>query len=414
LVVDLAVVPNFTLHDGLLRYKDRIWVSEDTHLQHRIVEALHSSPLGGHSGIPVTYNHLKKLFAWTKLKPFVQKFVQECQVCLQAKPDRAAYPGLLQPLPVPPSAWDTISMDFIEGIPRSQHVDYILVVVDKFTKYGNFLRLSHPYTARSVAQAFMSNIYKLHELPSVIISDRDLVFTSQFWQHLFRLTWIELKLSSSYHPQTDGQTERVNQCLETYLRCFPNACPTKWKDWLPVAEYWYNTSLHSAFGRSPFEVLYGRQPRTLGISVNNKIPAQVSDWLQERSLMQELVHQHLVRAQARMKKQSDQRRSKRSFDVGDLVYLKLQPYAQSFVMPRSHHKLSIKYFRPYLVTDRVGAVAYRLQLPDNCRIHPVVHVSQLKLAAGFKGVASSSLPPSLPELRVPVRVLQTQGLSKGN
>jgi hypothetical protein len=223
-----------------------------------------------------------------------------------------------------------------------------------------------------------------------------------------------LKLSSSYHPQTDGQTEQVNQCLETYLRCFANACPTKWKDWLPVAEYWYNTSLHSALGRSPFEVLYDRQPRTLGISVNNTIPAQLSDWLQERSLMQELVHQHLVRAQARMKKQADHHRSERSFAVGDWVYLKLQPYAQSSVMPRSHHKLSFKYFGPYLVTGCVGAVAYRLQLPDNSRIHPVVHVSQLKLAAGFKGVASSSLPPSLPELRVPVRVLQTQGLSKGN
>jgi hypothetical protein len=91
-------------------------------------------------------------------------------------------------------------MDFIEGLPRSQHVDCILVVVDKFTKYGHFLPLSHPYTARSVAQAFLSNIYKLHGLPSVIIFDRDPVFTSQFWQHLFRLAGIELKLSSSYHP----------------------------------------------------------------------------------------------------------------------------------------------------------------------------------------------------------------------
>jgi hypothetical protein len=165
----------------------------------------------------------------------------------------------------------------------------------------------------------------------VIISDRDPMFTSQFWQHLFGLAGIELKLSSSYHPQTDGQTERVNQCLETYLRCFANACPTKWKDWLPVAEYWYNTSLHSALGRSPFEVLYGRQPRTLGISVNNTIPAQLSDWLQERSLMQELVHQHRVRAQARMKKQADQNRSERSFAVGDWVYLKLQPGARSII-----------------------------------------------------------------------------------
>lgn len=110
----------------------------------------------------------------------------------RAKPDRTTYPGKLQPLPVPEATWDTISLDFIEGLPRSSTADCILVVVDKFTKYGHFIPLSHPYTALTVAQCFMTEVYRLHGLPSAIISDRDPIFTSQFWRHLFRLTGTDL------------------------------------------------------------------------------------------------------------------------------------------------------------------------------------------------------------------------------
>ena len=140
-------------------------------------------------------------------------------------------------------------MDFIEGLPRSKSYNYILVVVDKFSKYAHFLPLSHPFTALQVAQLYLNHIYKLHGLPTAIISDRDKVFTSQVWQELFRLSDIKLLMSSSYHPQMDGQTERLNQCLETFLRWLVHSCPTKWLDWLPLAEYWYNTTFHSALGR---------------------------------------------------------------------------------------------------------------------------------------------------------------------
>lgn len=171
----------------------------------------------------------------------------------------------------------------------------------------------------------MDNVYRLHGMPSAIISDRDRVFTSSFWQALFRLSGTQLRLSTCYHPQTDGQTERVNQCLETYLRCFVHACPSKWSSWLSLAEFWYNSSLHSALGRSPFEVLYGHAPRHFGLSaesVGSDVPA-LNQWLSEWAVMQDLVKQHLLRAQARMKKQSDQQRSKREFSVGDWVFLKI-------------------------------------------------------------------------------------------
>jgi transposase InsO family protein len=167
-----------------------------------------------------------------------------------SKPDRHKYPGLIQPLPIPEAAWQIISLDFIEGLPRSAHADTILVVVDLFSKYAHFLPLLHPYTALKVAQLLMDSVYKLHGLPQSIVSDRDKVFTSKFWQELFKLTSTTLRMSSSYHPQTNGQTERVNQCLETFLRSFVHACPTKWSHWLSLAEYWNNTSFHSSLGRS--------------------------------------------------------------------------------------------------------------------------------------------------------------------
>jgi len=215
-------------------------------------------------------------------------------------------------------------MDFVEGLPPSGAANAILVVVDKFSKFAHFIALKHPFTAKTVAQLFLDHIYRLHGLPTSIISDRDKIFTSQFWQALFKAAGTSLRLSSSYHPQTDGQTEQVNQCLETFLRCFAHSCPSQWHRWLSLAEYWYNTSFHSALGKSPFEVLYGFPPRHMGLDVDSvpQVP-DLASWLAGRRHMQELVQQHLLRAQERMKRQADKGRSERVFSVGDKVFLKL-------------------------------------------------------------------------------------------
>ncbi|WVZ90411.1 hypothetical protein U9M48_036717 [Paspalum notatum var. saurae] len=134
-----------------------------------------------------------------------------------AKPDRSKLPGLLQTLDIPPSAWHTVSMDFVEGLPRSSSANCILVMVDKFTKYAHFIALLHPFSAQKIAKVFLQSVYKLHGMPVSIISDRDRIFTSTFWRELFKLAGVTLNMSLAYHPQSDRQTERVNQCLETYL-----------------------------------------------------------------------------------------------------------------------------------------------------------------------------------------------------
>lgn len=178
------------------------------------------------------------------------------------------------------------TMDFIEGLPQSRQFNCILVIVDKLSKYAHFIPLAHPYMAPKVAELFVDTIYRLHGMPKILVSDRDPVFTSKFWRCVFQATGTQLRLSTAYHPETDGQTERVNQSIECYLRCFISSHPKKWSQWLSMCEFWYNTNWHSSLGKSPFEVIYGRQPRYFGITASSNIaPDDIQQWLADRQLV---------------------------------------------------------------------------------------------------------------------------------
>lgn len=143
------------------------------------------------------------------------------------------------------------------------------MVVDRYSKYSHFIALKHPFTAVQVAQLFLDHVYKLHELPKSITSDRDKVFIRQFWQYLFKSLGTKQQLSTAYHPQTDGETETVNRCLETNLKCMTSERPKHWSKWLALAEYWYNTNFHSSLQMIPFEVLYNTKPQ---LSILHQIP----------------------------------------------------------------------------------------------------------------------------------------------
>jgi hypothetical protein len=216
----------------------------------------------------------------------------------------------------------------------------------------------------------VDNIVKLHGVPQSIVSDRDKIFTSNFWKELFRLQGTMLKMSTSYHPQTDGQTEVVNRCLENYLRCFAGDKPKEWTRWLPWAEWWYNTTCHSATKMIPFEAVYGLPP---------PIVDQVDRFLQDRTQILRLLKDNLTTTQSRMKHQADKHRSEREFSIGDWVFLHLQPYCQISIQVRSSMK-------------RIGPVAYRLDLSPDSKIHPVFHVSCLKKKLGEHVFPQHHLP----------------------
>lgn len=255
-----SLIKDFSIEDGCLFYRHRLYVPKCSKLKELILYEGHNAPTSGHPGYAKTLNSIRRNYFWPGQKGDVLRYVKQCLSCQRIKAERIKMPGKLHPLDIPQMKWEFISMDFVTGLPTVQGgYDSIMVVVDMLTKVSHLLPVKTTYTATDISRIFVKEIFRLHGLPKRIISDRDAKFTSKFWKALFDALGTQLCFSSAYHPQSDGQTERVNQVIEDILRAYCSREPRKWIQFLPLVEFAYNASFHRSIGMSPFNALYGQE-----------------------------------------------------------------------------------------------------------------------------------------------------------
>ncbi|KAL0560424.1 hypothetical protein IC582_000829 [Cucumis melo] len=354
--------------------------ASDSAVKTELLSEAHSSPFSMHPGSTKMYQDLKRVYWWRNMKREVAEFVSKCLVCQQVKAPRQKPAGLLQPLSIPEWKWENVSMDFITGLPRTlRGFTVIWVVVDRLTKSAHFVPGKSTYTASKWAQLYMSEIVRLHGVPVSIVSDRDARFTSKFWKGLQTAMGTRLDFSTAFHPQTDGQTERLNQVLEDMLRACALEFPGSWDSHLHLMEFAYNNSYQATIGMAPFEALYGKCCRS---------PVCWDEVGEQRLMGPELVQStneaiqkirsRMHTAQSRQKSYADVRRKDLEFEVGDKVFLKVAPM-RGVLRFEKRGKLSPRFVGPFEILERIGPVAYRLALPPSLTtVHDVFHVSMLR------------------------------------
>ncbi|KAL0544935.1 hypothetical protein IC582_020065 [Cucumis melo] len=366
--------------DGGLLFERRLCVPSDSAVKTELLAEAHSSPFSMHPGNTKMYQDLKRVYWWRNMKREVAEFVSKCLVCQQVKAPRQKPAGLLQPLSIPEWKWENVSMDFITGLPRTlRGFTVIWVVVDRLTKSAHFVPGKSTYTASKWAQLYMSEIVRLHGVPVSIFSDRDARFTSKFWKGLQTAMGTRLDFSTAFHPQTDGQTERLNQVLEDMLRACALEFPGSWDSHLHLMEFAYNNSYQATIGMAPFEALYGkccRSPVCWGEVGEQRLMGP--ELVQSTNEAIQKIRSRMHTAQSRQKSYADVRRKDLEFEIGDKVFLKVAPMRGVLRFER-RGKLSPRFVGPFEILERIGPVAYRLALPPSLStVHDVFHVSMLR------------------------------------
>ncbi|KAL0546479.1 hypothetical protein IC582_016389 [Cucumis melo] len=366
--------------DGGLLFERRLCVPSDSAVKTELLSEAHSSPFSMHPGSTKMYHDLKRVYWWRKMKREVAEFVSRCLVCQQVKAPRQKPAGLLQPLSIPEWKWENVSMDFITGLPRTlRGFTVIWVVVDRLTKSAHFVPGKSTYTASKWAQLYMSEIVRLHGVPVLIVSDRDARFTSKFWKGLQTAMGTRLDFSTAFHPQIDGQTERLNQVLEDMLRACALEFPGSWDSHLHLMEFAYNNSYQATIGMTPFEALYGKCCRsTVCWGEVGEQRLMGPELVQSTNEAIQKIRSRMHTAQSRQKSYADVRRKDLEFEVGDKVFLKVAPMRGVLRFER-RGKLSPRFVGPFEILERIGPVAYRLALsPSLSTVHDVFHVSMLR------------------------------------
>jgi hypothetical protein len=388
-----------------LQFRDNLWwkgkqvvVPDIPWVRKGILYELHDAPYSGHTGVLKTLEKVTRMFWWPKLRRFVTDYVARCEACQRNKSSNQKPAGLLQPLPIPKRPWDSVSMDFVTGLPVSaKGMDAIIVFVDRLTKMVHLAATTTTVDAVGTAILFKDHVLKLHGLPLDIVSDRGSVFVGNFFSALLELLGVTHNRSTAFHPQTDGQTERVNRVMEEMLRHYVmDSRQRGWEESLAAVEFAINNSYHESIGTTPFRANGGRDPRLpLMIPDDCETPAakEFAEILQDELRR---AKKCLEAAQQRQKHYADARRREATFEVGANVLLRTTNLKLRTAGDTSTTtKLLPKWVGPFEITQKVGEVAYKLDLPDSWRIHPVFHVSLLK---PYLTDSDSRLQPPTPEI----------------
>jgi len=393
----------YGFQDGLFYHQNKVVVPPS--FQEQVVEMIHSSPLSGHPGTRKTIELVSRDFFWPKLRKTVRKYISTCDSCIRVKASQKHPLGLLQPLPVPDQKWWVVTMDFITSLPESQGFNSILVFTDKLSKMVHFVPTKDSCTAQDCAILFLSQVVRLHGIPKQVISDRDVRWTSIFYQTFSDLIGTKHAFSTAFHPQTDGQTERVNKTLEDFLRHFVDPHQSNWASLLPMAEFAFNNTYHESIKTTPFRLNYGIDPLTpwsyltpLEHSSKCYVQNTCPNALKFSHEMQDALSKAktaLEAANQRHKFYADKLRTPApSFSIGDQVLLSTTNLA---LKKGKSKKLFPRFIGPFTIKGQINDVTYQLHLPAQYKLHHSFHVSLLRKYEPKPGTVRPPLPVILEE-----------------
>jgi hypothetical protein len=367
----------WNVEDRLILYRGKVYVPKDDAIRRDLVKLHHDTLQAGHPGRWKTYELLSRNYWWPGMSTYVDKYVDGCESCARNKNFPQKRMGLLQPNEVPNRPWGIVTCDFITKLPDSRGFSAIMVAVDRLTKMAHFIPTTDNVNAETAAQLYMKRVFRQHGTPDKVITDRGPQYDSDLMRELFKSLGIEPSFSTAYHPQTDGQTERVNQTLEQYIRHFCNYKQDNWVDLLCHAEFAYNNTAHSATKVSPFYAYTGQHPSFIPSALPTYKSPAAEDIVKEIQSTQDEIKAALEVAAEQMKRHYDRRVDEApDFQPGDMVYLD----GKNVHTSQPARKFARKRHGPFKIIEKIGKLNYRLELPDKWTIHDVFHVVLLKKA----------------------------------
>ncbi|CCO35049.1 Retrotransposable element Tf2 155 kDa protein type 1 [Rhizoctonia solani AG-1 IB] len=379
---------DYEMEAGLLFYQGRILVPDAGDLREELLRVYHDSPMAGHPGRQRTLELLNRAYYWPSIRADVYLHVDGCETCQRIRlPKTKLIPT--QPLEIPSRPWQHVSYDMITDLPKDGPYDCILVIVDSFTKFVVLVPVTKKLKAPELAEIFLDRVWKQYGLPEKTISDRGTVFNNKFLRALYKRLGIDPHFSSAYHPQSDGQTERVNPTIKHFLRAYASINQSDWVKWLPMTEFAYNNAAHSATGRSPFMALYGWQPTLTASNVETNVP-EANDLADAIKKQWEEVASALRQSKSRLVEDQNQE-VPISFDVGEEAWLD----AKNVNLKTKSDKLTERRLGPFEVIEKISDRAYRLKLPDTMKIHDVFYVGLLSKVKRNELQAWENRPPPI-------------------